>query len=144
MNGVVGVYSCCQPQLQLLNSHMPSTPFNNRFKNWNPVPACYCKVPTLVSKFLLVWTELFHSPAYFLFTTEAPSLKEAEGKEPELFLSRSRPVAAKAKQAHLTTLKHIQAPWWKKLGEEADEIDVPKDELSVELGTLFIGGTKPP
>uniref|UniRef100_A0A8D1WYV8 IQ calmodulin-binding motif-containing protein 1 n=1 Tax=Sus scrofa TaxID=9823 RepID=A0A8D1WYV8_PIG len=76
---------------------------------------------------------------------KAPSLKEAEGKEPELFVSRSRPVAAKAKQAHLTTLKHIQAPWWKKLGEEAeDEIDVPKDELSVELGTLFIGGTKPP
>ncbi|XP_021548106.1 IQ calmodulin-binding motif-containing protein 1 isoform X2 [Neomonachus schauinslandi] len=76
---------------------------------------------------------------------KAPSLKEAEGKEPELFLSRSRPVAAKAKQAHLTTLKHIQAPWWKKLREEAgDEIDVPKDEFSVELGTLFIGGTKPP
>ncbi|XP_036998170.2 IQ calmodulin-binding motif-containing protein 1 isoform X2 [Artibeus jamaicensis] len=76
---------------------------------------------------------------------KAPNLKEAEWKEPELFLSRSRPVAAKAKQDHLTTLKHIQAPWWKKLGEEAgDEIDVPKDELSVELGTLFIGGTKPP
>lgn len=96
-------------------------------------------------KFLLVCTEHFHSPVYFLFTTEAPSLKEAEGKEPELFLSRSRPVAAKAKQAHLTILKHIQAPWWKKLGEEAgDEIDVPKDELSVELGTLFISGPKPP
>ncbi|KAJ8796686.1 hypothetical protein J1605_017789 [Eschrichtius robustus] len=76
---------------------------------------------------------------------KAPSLKEAEGKEPELFLSRSRPVAAKAKQAHLNTLKHIQAPWWKKLGEEArDEIDIPKDELSIELGTLLIGGTKPP
>lgn len=54
-------------------------------------------------------------------------------------------MAAKAKQAHLTTLKHIQAPWWKKLGEEAgDEIDVPKDELSIELESLFIGGTKPP
>ncbi|XP_036301876.1 IQ calmodulin-binding motif-containing protein 1 isoform X3 [Pipistrellus kuhlii] len=76
---------------------------------------------------------------------KAPTLKEAEGEEPELFLSRSRPVAAKAKQAHLTTLKHIQAPWWKKLGEEAgDEVDVPKDELDIELGTLFIGGTKPP
>lgn len=76
---------------------------------------------------------------------KAPSLKEAEGKEPELFLSRSKPVAAKAKQAHLITLKHAQAPWWKKLGEElGNEIDVPKDELSVELGTLFIGGTKPP
>ncbi|XP_063662232.1 IQ calmodulin-binding motif-containing protein 1 isoform X2 [Pan troglodytes] len=76
---------------------------------------------------------------------KAPSLKGAEGKEPELFLSRSRPVAAKAKQAHLTTLKHIQAPWWKKLGEESgDEIDVPKDELSIELETVFIGGTKPP
>lgn len=100
---------------------------------------------SVISKFLLVCTELFHLPVYFLFATEAPSLKEAEGKEPELFLSRSRPVAAKAKQAHLTTLKHIQAPWWKKLGEEArDEIDVPKDELSIELGTLFIGGSKPP
>lgn len=89
-------------------------------------------------------TELFHSPVIFFVTTEAPNLKEAEGKDPELFLSRSRPVAAKAKQAHLTTLKHIQAPWWKKLGEEAgDDIDIPKDELSVELGTLFIGGTKP-
>ena len=64
-------------------------------------------------------TELFHSPVIFFVTTEAPNLKEAEGKDPELFLSRSRPVAAKAKQAHLTTLKHIQAPWWKKLGEEA-------------------------
>ncbi|XP_037381359.1 IQ calmodulin-binding motif-containing protein 1 isoform X2 [Talpa occidentalis] len=76
---------------------------------------------------------------------KAPSLKEAEGQEPELFLSRSRPVAAKAKLAHLTTLKHVQAPWWKKLGEETgDDIDIPKDELSVELETLFIGGTKPP
>uniref|UniRef100_A0A8C8YYI4 IQ motif containing B1 n=1 Tax=Prolemur simus TaxID=1328070 RepID=A0A8C8YYI4_PROSS len=76
---------------------------------------------------------------------KAPSLKEAEGKDPELFLSRSRPVAAKAKEAHLTTLKHMQAPWWKKLGEEpGDEINVPKDELNLELGTLFIGGTKPP
>ncbi|XP_037692517.1 IQ calmodulin-binding motif-containing protein 1 isoform X2 [Choloepus didactylus] len=75
----------------------------------------------------------------------APSLKEAEGKEPELFISRSRPVAAKAKQVHVTTLKHMQAPWWKKLGEEPGvEIDVPQDELSIELGTLFIGGTKPP
>ncbi|XP_010628295.1 IQ calmodulin-binding motif-containing protein 1 isoform X2 [Fukomys damarensis] len=76
---------------------------------------------------------------------KAPTLKDAKGKEPELFLSRSRPVAAKAKQAHLITLKHAQEPWWKKLGEEPhDEIDVPKDELTIELGTLFIGGTKPP
>lgn len=75
---------------------------------------------------------------------KAPSLKEAEGKEPELFLSRSRPVAAMAKQAHLTTLKHVQAPWWKKLGEEADDISVQSEELNVELGSLFIGGTKPP
>ncbi|KAM6225020.1 IQ calmodulin-binding motif-containing protein 1 [Rhynchocyon petersi] len=75
----------------------------------------------------------------------SPSLKEVKGKDLELFISRSRPVAAKAKQAHLTTLKHMQAPWWKKLGDEPeDQIDVPEDELSVELGTLFIGGTKPP
>jgi IQ calmodulin-binding motif-containing protein 1 len=100
---------------------------------------------SVVSKLLLVWHRTFPFTVCFLFTTEAPSLKEAEGKEPEHFLSRSRPVATKAKQAHLTTLKHMQAPWWKKLGEEpGDGIDVPKDELSIELGTLFIGGTKPP
>ncbi|XP_042525269.1 IQ calmodulin-binding motif-containing protein 1 isoform X2 [Dipodomys spectabilis] len=76
---------------------------------------------------------------------KAPNLKEAEGKEPEHFLSRSGPVAAKAKQAHFNTLKHIQAPWWKKLGEELDyEIDIKQDELSIELGALFTGGTKPP
>ncbi|XP_012874786.1 PREDICTED: IQ calmodulin-binding motif-containing protein 1 [Dipodomys ordii] len=76
---------------------------------------------------------------------KAPNLKEAEGKEPEHFLSRSGPVAAKAKQAHFNTLKHIQAPWWKKLGEELEnEIDIQQDELSIELGALFTGGTKPP
>lgn len=53
---------------------------------------------------------------------KAPSLKEAEGQEPELFLSRSRPVAAKAKHAHLTTLKHMQAPWWKKLTMETPDL----------------------
>ncbi|XP_006884305.1 PREDICTED: IQ calmodulin-binding motif-containing protein 1 isoform X2 [Elephantulus edwardii] len=75
----------------------------------------------------------------------APSLKEAKEKDPELFISRSRPVAAKAKQAHVNTLKHMQAPWWKKLGEEpGDMVDAPQDELSVELETLFIGGIKPP
>ncbi|KAM4889028.1 IQ calmodulin-binding motif-containing protein 1 isoform 2-T5 [Thomomys bottae] len=74
---------------------------------------------------------------------KAPTLKEAEGKEPEHFLSRSGPVAAKAKQAHFNTLKHIQAPWWKKLGEELGD-EIQHDELSIELGALFTGGTKPP
>ena len=96
-----------------------------------------------VARLLLAWHT---STNHFLSVCCRGTRSEGgRSKEPEHFLSRSRPVAAKAKQAHSTTLKHIQAPWWKKLGEEpGDKIDVPKDDLSIELGTLFIDGTTPP
>uniref|UniRef100_A0A4X2KD59 IQ motif containing B1 n=1 Tax=Vombatus ursinus TaxID=29139 RepID=A0A4X2KD59_VOMUR len=75
----------------------------------------------------------------------APHLREITGQEPELFISRSRPVATRAKQAHLATLIEGQAPWWKKLGNEvADEEVTPKEALNIDLGTLFIGGSKSP
>uniref|UniRef100_A0A5F8GJ71 IQ motif containing B1 n=1 Tax=Monodelphis domestica TaxID=13616 RepID=A0A5F8GJ71_MONDO len=52
----------------------------------------------------------------------APNLRETTGQEPELFISRSRPVATRAKQAHLATLMERQAPWWKKLEDEFTDL----------------------
>ncbi|KAM9035086.1 IQ calmodulin-binding motif-containing protein 1 [Sarcophilus harrisii] len=71
-----------------------------------------------------------------------PNLREVTEQEAELFISRSRPVAARAKQAHLATLIEKQAVWWKKLGDEVeDEEIIPKESLNIDFGTLFIGGT---
>ncbi|KAK2532410.1 Iqcb1 [Columba livia] len=73
----------------------------------------------------------------------APGLAEATEKDLDVFLSRSIPVATKARQSHNTMLKYTRWPWWKKLGVEFEEDDViPDDALHAELGTLFIGGNK--
>ncbi|XP_062463093.1 IQ calmodulin-binding motif-containing protein 1 isoform X1 [Pezoporus occidentalis] len=73
----------------------------------------------------------------------APGLAETTEKDLDVFMSRSVPVATKARQSHNTMLKYTRWPWWKKLGDEFMEDDViPDDDLSAELGTLFIGGRK--
>ncbi|KFU88437.1 IQ calmodulin-binding motif-containing protein 1, partial [Chaetura pelagica] len=73
----------------------------------------------------------------------APGLAETTEKDLDVFMSRSIPVATKARQSHNTRLKHTHWPWWKKLGEEFEEDDVISDDaLNAELGTLFIGGKK--
>ncbi|NXU51807.1 IQCB1 protein, partial [Turnix velox] len=73
----------------------------------------------------------------------APGLAEATEKDLDVFVSRSVPVATKARESHNTMLKYIRLPWWKKLGDEFVEDDViPDDALNAELGTLFIGGRK--
>ncbi|XP_009666158.2 IQ calmodulin-binding motif-containing protein 1 [Struthio camelus] len=73
----------------------------------------------------------------------APGLAETTEKDLDIFMSRSVPVATKAKQSHNTMLKYTCWPWWKKLGDEFVEDDVIPDEaLNAELGTLFIGGRK--
>ncbi|NWQ76009.1 IQCB1 protein, partial [Columbina picui] len=73
----------------------------------------------------------------------APGLAEATEKDLDVFVSRSIPVATKARQSHNTMLKYTRWPWWKKLGDEFVEDDViPDDALNAELGTLFIGGKK--
>uniref|UniRef100_A0A8C5WP70 IQ motif containing B1 n=1 Tax=Laticauda laticaudata TaxID=8630 RepID=A0A8C5WP70_LATLA len=73
----------------------------------------------------------------------APSLSECTMKDLNVFMSRSVPVAAKAKQSHNTVLKYMQSPWWKKLEEDffKEEID-SVDPTTAELETLFIGGSK--
>ncbi|NXX77006.1 IQCB1 protein, partial [Urocolius indicus] len=73
----------------------------------------------------------------------APGLAETTEKDLDVFMSRSIPVATKARQTHNTMLKYNRLPWWKKLGDEFTEDDViPDDALHAELGTLFIGGKK--
>ncbi|KAM6467517.1 IQ calmodulin-binding motif-containing protein 1 isoform 1-T3 [Liasis olivaceus] len=72
----------------------------------------------------------------------APSLSECTMRDLNVFMSRSVPVVARAKQSHNTMLKYMQWPWWKKLEEdlfkEADSVDL----LTAELEILFIGGSK--
>ncbi|XP_064291061.1 IQ calmodulin-binding motif-containing protein 1 [Passer domesticus] len=73
----------------------------------------------------------------------APGLAETTEKDFGAFMSRSIPVATKARQAHNTMLKYTRWPWWKKLGDEFMEDDViPDDAINTELETLFIGGKK--
>ncbi|KFQ27656.1 IQ calmodulin-binding motif-containing protein 1, partial [Merops nubicus] len=75
--------------------------------------------------------------------TNSPGLAETTEKDLCVFVSRSIPVATKARESHNTMLKYMCWPWWKKLGEEFMEGDViPDDALNAELGTLFIAGKK--
>ncbi|XP_053121401.1 IQ calmodulin-binding motif-containing protein 1 [Hemicordylus capensis] len=72
----------------------------------------------------------------------APSLAESNVKDLNLFMSRSVPVVAKAKQLHSAMLKYTRWPWWKKLGEEFLDEEVCSDDLlDAEVGALFIGGS---
>ncbi|XP_075789217.1 IQ calmodulin-binding motif-containing protein 1 isoform X2 [Pelodiscus sinensis] len=72
----------------------------------------------------------------------APSLTEATEKDLDVFMSRSVPVACKARQSHNTMLKYARWPWWKKLGDEFMDDTIPDDVFNTEFGTLFIGGSK--
>uniref|UniRef100_A0A672UMR7 IQ motif containing B1 n=1 Tax=Strigops habroptila TaxID=2489341 RepID=A0A672UMR7_STRHB len=73
----------------------------------------------------------------------APVLAETTEKDLDVFMSRSVPVATKARQSHNAMLKYTRWPWWKKLGDEfMEDDDIPDDDLNAELGTLFIGGRK--
>ncbi|OXB65586.1 hypothetical protein ASZ78_015046 [Callipepla squamata] len=73
----------------------------------------------------------------------APRLAEITEKDLAVFMSRSVPVATRARESHSAMLKHARWPWWKKLGDEFEEDDViPDDILNAELGSLFIGGRK--
>uniref|UniRef100_A0A8C8SJY2 IQ motif containing B1 n=1 Tax=Pelusios castaneus TaxID=367368 RepID=A0A8C8SJY2_9SAUR len=73
----------------------------------------------------------------------APGLTDATEKDLDIFVSRSVPVACKARQSHNTMLKYTRWPWWKKLGDEFMDDDViPEDVLNIQFGTLFIGGSK--
>ncbi|XP_046355575.2 IQ calmodulin-binding motif-containing protein 1-like [Haliotis rufescens] len=51
----------------------------------------------------------------------APPLKSVTQKDVHMYTSRSVPVGAKARSNHVETMKRLQLPWWKRLGEEDEE-----------------------
>ncbi|KAJ8247080.1 hypothetical protein GJAV_G00258520 [Gymnothorax javanicus] len=72
----------------------------------------------------------------------APALGEATEEVCGVFLSRSAPVAMRAKQSHNAQLQAARCPWWKKLGiEPSDAESVDKDSIDLELQRLYLGGS---
>ncbi|XP_030638709.1 IQ calmodulin-binding motif-containing protein 1 [Chanos chanos] len=72
----------------------------------------------------------------------APSLKDATEQDSNLFLSRSAPVAARAKQSHNSMVQSTRLPWWRMLGSEfGDSEPLPKAEYEMEFETLYQGGS---
>ncbi|MBN3306559.1 IQCB1 protein, partial [Amia calva] len=72
----------------------------------------------------------------------APGLKDATEQDISKFMSRSVPVAARAKQSHNTLLQFNRWPWWKKLGDEfLDPEQLPKDNMNIDFETLYLGGS---
>jgi len=46
-----------------------------------------------------------------------------------MYSTRSVPVATKARVNHMETLRNLQLPWWKKLGDEFQESDLPEEDI---------------
>ncbi|KAJ8388395.1 hypothetical protein AAFF_G00134210 [Aldrovandia affinis] len=73
--------------------------------------------------------------------TNTPALREATEEESGVFLSRSAPVAMRARQSHSGLLHAAHCPWWRRLGDElSDPESTPKDGLDAELQTFYLGG----
>ena len=59
----------------------------------------------------------------------APELDKVTQKDVEMYSTRSVPVATKARVNHMETLRNLQLPWWKKLGDEFQESDLPEEDI---------------
>ena len=59
----------------------------------------------------------------------APGLESVTQKDVEMYSSRSVPVATKARVNHMETLRNLQLPWWKKLGDEFQDSEIPEEEM---------------
>ncbi|XP_052803599.1 IQ calmodulin-binding motif-containing protein 1-like [Mya arenaria] len=59
----------------------------------------------------------------------APPLDKVTQKDVEMYSTRSVPVATKARVNHMETLRNLQLPWWKKLGDEFQEAEIPEEEV---------------
>ncbi|XP_060774775.1 IQ calmodulin-binding motif-containing protein 1-like [Neoarius graeffei] len=72
----------------------------------------------------------------------APSLKDMHEEDSCLFVSRSAPVAMRARQAHNTSLQSMRLPWWRKLGDDFSSLESPSEkDYDVEFETLYLGGS---
>lgn len=59
----------------------------------------------------------------------APDLDKVSQKDVDMYSSRSVPVATRARVNHMETLHTLQLPWWKKLGDEFQEPDLPEEQI---------------
>ncbi|KAH3699932.1 IQ calmodulin-binding motif-containing protein 1-like [Dreissena polymorpha] len=59
----------------------------------------------------------------------APPLDKVTQKDVEMYSTRSVPVATKARVNHMETLRNLQLPWWKKLGDEFQDSEVQEEEV---------------
>lgn len=72
--------------------------------------------------------------------SDAPSLKDIREEDSCLFLSRSAPVAMRARQAHNALLQSMNLPWWRRLGDEFSSPESPSQkDYDVEFESLYLG-----
>ncbi|XP_051568344.1 IQ calmodulin-binding motif-containing protein 1 [Myxocyprinus asiaticus] len=72
----------------------------------------------------------------------APSLKDARAEDVFLFLSRSVPVATRARQSHTALIQSMRLPWWRMLGEEfSSPEDTPRKDYDMDIESLYLGGS---
>ncbi|XP_065150064.1 IQ calmodulin-binding motif-containing protein 1-like [Paramisgurnus dabryanus] len=72
----------------------------------------------------------------------APSLKDAGEEDVSLFLSRSRPVATRARQSHNALIQSMRLPWWRILGSELSSTEEPLGkDYDTNIESLYLGGT---
>ncbi|XP_070786942.1 IQ calmodulin-binding motif-containing protein 1-like [Enoplosus armatus] len=81
---------------------------------------------------------LAHTHTQLELLRDAPPLSVITATDAESFLSPSGPIAARARDAHNATLQASRLPWWRTLGETSP---AHLQELEVELGGLFVGGS---
>ncbi|KAM9482713.1 IQ calmodulin-binding motif-containing protein 1 [Clarias gariepinus] len=71
----------------------------------------------------------------------AASLKDIREEDSRLFLSRSAPVAMRARQAHNAVLQSMHLPWWKRLGDKfCSPESISQKDYDVEFESLYLGG----
>lgn len=72
---------------------------------------------------------------------DAPCLKDAKADDASLFLSRSCPVATRARQSHNALMQSMRLPWWRMLGEEfSSPEEPPKKDYDMDIESLYLGG----
>ncbi|KAK1798871.1 hypothetical protein P4O66_007149 [Electrophorus voltai] len=70
----------------------------------------------------------------------APSLKCVGREDSVPFLSRSAPVAMRARQSHNALLQNMRLPWWKTLGGEfSDPASLSQKDYNLDCDSLYLG-----
>lgn len=76
-----------------------------------------------------------------LHLSDASSLKDTREEDSCLFLSRSAPVAVRARQAHNVLLQSIHLPWWRRLGDDFSSPEsLSHKDYDMEFESLYLGG----